>query len=86
MIAFIDENRKSCGVEPICKVLPIAPSTYHAHVTLRRDPGKRSTRRGALRSDPARLRGKLLSLRRAQSLAAIAARGRERRALHSGSG
>ena len=28
MIAFIDEHRAVHGVEPICKVLPIAPSTY----------------------------------------------------------
>ena len=28
MIAFIDEHREAYGVEPICKVLPIAPSTY----------------------------------------------------------
>jgi putative transposase len=33
MIAFIDEHRAVHGVEPICRVLPIAPSTYHAHVT-----------------------------------------------------
>ena len=32
MIAFIDDHRGAHGVEPICKVLPIAPSTYHAHV------------------------------------------------------
>ena len=30
MIAFIDDHRGPCGVEPICKVLLIAPSTYHA--------------------------------------------------------
>jgi len=30
MSAFIDERRKEFGVEPICSVLPIAPSTYHA--------------------------------------------------------
>ncbi|WP_271552871.1 IS3 family transposase, partial [Bradyrhizobium sp. CCBAU 45394] len=44
MIAFIDDHRGAHGVEPICKVLPIAPSTYHAHVVKRRDPAKRSTR------------------------------------------
>ena len=32
MIAFIDDHRQAHGVEPICKVLPIAPSTYHDHV------------------------------------------------------
>src|SRR5271154_5071884 len=31
MIAFIDDHRRAYGVEPICKVLPIAPSTYRAH-------------------------------------------------------
>ena len=29
MIAFIDDHREAHGVEPICKVLPIAPSTYY---------------------------------------------------------
>jgi len=29
MIAFIDDHREAHGVEPICKVVPIAPSTYH---------------------------------------------------------
>ena len=28
MIAFIDDHRQVYGVEPICRVLPIAPSTY----------------------------------------------------------
>jgi putative transposase len=44
MIAFIDDHRGAHGVEPICKVLPIAPSTYHAHVAKRRDPAKLSPR------------------------------------------
>jgi hypothetical protein len=30
MITFIDDHRQVYGVEPICKVLPIAPSTYYA--------------------------------------------------------
>jgi transposase InsO family protein len=38
MIAFIDENRDEYGVEPICRTLPIAPSTYHAHDARRRHP------------------------------------------------
>jgi len=38
MIAFIDDNRVEYGVEPICKVLKIAPSTYHAHESRRRRP------------------------------------------------
>ena len=44
MIAFIDEHRAAYGVEPICKVLPIAPSTYHAHAARRIEPTKRSAR------------------------------------------
>jgi putative transposase len=40
MIAFIDEHRARHGVEPICRVLPIAPSTYHAHAARRADPSK----------------------------------------------
>ena len=44
MIAFIDDHRQAYGVEPICKVLPIAPSTYHAHAARRADPGKLPTR------------------------------------------
>src|SRR3954451_11734741 len=37
MIAFIDGHREAYGVEPICKVLPIAPSTYRAHAARRAD-------------------------------------------------
>ncbi|MGC6400298.1 IS3 family transposase [Sphingomonas sp. FW199] len=44
MIAFIDDNRADHGVEPICKVLPIAPSTYHAHIAQRQDPQRLSAR------------------------------------------
>ena len=44
MIAFIDDHRGAHGVEPICKVLPIAPSTYHSHVAKRRDPARLSAR------------------------------------------
>ncbi len=44
MIAFIDDQRAVHGVEPICKVLPIAPSTYHAHVAKRHDPLRLSAR------------------------------------------
>jgi putative transposase len=44
MIAFIDEERAVHGVEPICKVLPIAPSTYHDHIAKRADPERLSAR------------------------------------------
>jgi transposase InsO family protein len=38
MIAFIDQYRSAYGVEPICRVLPIAPSTYHAQAHWRANP------------------------------------------------
>src|SRR5918997_2579239 len=44
MIAFIDDHREAYGVEPICRLLPIAPSTYHARVAQRVDPAKASPR------------------------------------------
>src|SRR6478736_8143804 len=44
MIAFIDDHREAHGVEPICRVLPIALSTYHAHVAKRVDPSRLSAR------------------------------------------
>jgi len=40
MIAFIDGHRALYGVEPICRVLPFAPSTYHAHAARRADAGR----------------------------------------------
>jgi transposase InsO family protein len=39
MIAYIHEHKDRFGVEPICRVLPIAPSTYYQHTK-----GPRSTR------------------------------------------
>ena len=44
MIAFIDDRREAHGVEPICKVLQIAPSTYHDHIAKRVDPSGLSAR------------------------------------------
>lgn len=44
MIAFIDDHREVYGVEPICRVLPIAPSTYYAQKVLEADPRRRSAR------------------------------------------
>ena len=44
MIGFIDDHRDAFGVEPICRVLPIAPSTFHAHAAKRTDPSRQSPR------------------------------------------
>jgi transposase InsO family protein len=38
MISFVDAYRDEHGVEPICRVLAIAPSTYHAHAARRAKP------------------------------------------------
>ncbi len=44
MKAFIDEHREVYGVEPICRVLPIAPSTYYEHAARKADPDRRPAR------------------------------------------
>jgi transposase InsO family protein len=44
MVRFIDDHREALGVEPICRVLPIAPSTYYQHKAEQRDPTTRSAR------------------------------------------
>jgi transposase InsO family protein len=55
MIVFIDDHRVEYGVEVICGVLPIAPSTYHHHHATQHAPSKASLR---ARSD-AKLRPKI---------------------------
>jgi transposase InsO family protein len=44
MVAFIDQHREAYGVEPICAVVPIAPSTYYAHKGGQRAPERRCAR------------------------------------------
>lgn len=43
MVAFIDDHRDLYGVEPICKMLPIAPSTCYAYKARERDASLCST-------------------------------------------
>jgi len=40
MVWFIDTHRGVYGVEPICAVLPIAPSTYYEHKARQADPAR----------------------------------------------
>jgi transposase InsO family protein len=40
MVSFIDAHRDDYGVEPICKLLPIAPSTYYEAKARARDPAR----------------------------------------------
>ena len=51
MITFIEEHREAFGVEPICRVLPIAPSSFRAHQSVIREPDRASAR---TKSDAAR--------------------------------
>ena len=44
MVTYIDGHKHRFGAEPICAVLPIAPSTYYAHQMLQRHPDRRSAR------------------------------------------
>ena len=53
MVAFVDQHRDAYGVEPICHVLPIAPSTYFVHKAQQADPTQRSVR--ARRDDALRV-------------------------------
>jgi len=40
MVSFIDDHRGSYGVEPICEVIPIAPSTYYEHKMREHNPAR----------------------------------------------
>ncbi len=44
MVTYIDNHKDRFGVEPMCNVLPIAPSTYYACKAQQRDPDRRSDR------------------------------------------
>jgi len=58
MIPRGDDHRDVHGVEPICPLLPIAPSTYHAHRARRDDPSRlpaRAKRDAELRTEIARV-------------------------------
>ena len=44
MVQFIDDHRDAYGVESICTVVPIAPSTYFWHKARHADPTRRSAR------------------------------------------
>jgi putative transposase len=44
MVAFVDQHRDAYGVESICRLLPIAPSTYFRRRAQDVDPSQRSAR------------------------------------------
>jgi putative transposase len=53
MVRYIDEHKDRFGVEPICAVLPIAPSTYYEQKAREREPDRRPAR--AIRDDALKL-------------------------------
>ena len=55
MSAFIETHRAVFGVRPICRVLPIAPSTYYARAAIVRDPDLASHRARRDRDDSVRV-------------------------------
>jgi hypothetical protein len=44
VMSFIDSHREELGIEPICRELAIAPSSYREHAARLADSGKRSAR------------------------------------------
>jgi putative transposase len=60
MIAYIDRNKDRFGVEPICRVLPIAPSTYHD--ARRRSSSARALRDTQLKAEIARVHAEHFSV------------------------
>ena len=73
MVALIDAHRDEYGVEPMCRELPIAPSTYYEHKARERDPGRlpeRHRRDEELKPEILRMR-----VRRVQDLAPGESRG-----------
>ena len=87
MTAFIDEHRDEYGVEPICRVLPIAPSTYHERVAQRRDPSRlspRAQRDEAMKLEVRRVFEANFKVYGVQGVAADAARGLRYCPLHGG--
>ena len=56
---FVDANRENYGVEPICQMLPIAPSTYYEQKAREKDPSRlpaRAKRDVQLRGEIRRVR------------------------------
>jgi hypothetical protein len=83
MSAFIDEHRSVFGVEPICRALQIAPSTYYAVCARRRRPAPRTLRDQDVPAQIRRVHAASSGLYGARKVWwAVAGRRRERGALH----
>ena len=51
---FVDANRESYGVEPICRMLPSAPSTYYEQKAREEGPKPPASESEARRPTPRR--------------------------------
>lgn len=60
MTTYIDEHRGSYGVEPICRTLAVAPSSYYAAKT--RPPSARTVRDATLKDDITRIHAEHFSV------------------------
>ncbi len=72
MIRFINDHRAEHGVEPICRVLPIAPSIFYEHLAIARDPDRaldRAKRDEVLRREVQRVWDKNFKVYEARALA-----------------
>ncbi len=71
MVSFIEEQSEEHGVEPICKQLPIAPSTYYEQKAREADPSRlpqRLVRDTELREEIERVWRENRELRRANEI------------------
>ncbi len=66
IVDYIDANREEFGVEPICKVLQVAPSTYYSAKS--RPPSARVVRDAVLLPILLAVAGQLLRLRGPQAV------------------
>ncbi len=85
MISFIEEHRLVLGVEPICRLMLIAPSTYYEVIAKRTDVDRLSARERndiAMKVEIRRVFNENFQVYGVQGLAAIAARRLRHRPLH----
>ena len=87
MVAFIDDHRVTYGVEPICQVLPIAPSTYYEQKARQTDASRlppRTQRDATLRPEIERVWRANRRLWREEGLEGVEARADSSGAVHRG--
>ena len=88
MVSFADECREAYGVESICRMLPLAPSTYYEQKARQKDPARlpaRAKRDQELREEIRRVRRENFDcIRSSQSVATVVSRGQPSGPVHRG--